>query len=307
MKKRGNKLGFWFFETVLKKGGLRPAYAFLYPVCLYYLFFDPSARRGAVAYVARQFPAPGRKQRCRLSLIPIFRKIRQLERVYLLFVSQGKNLIDRYVYAANPSVFHLEECGFEKLDALRADSKQGFVLLTAHTGNWQIAMTVLDRFDRTVHLLMRPEDNSAVQESLQIQNENGKIKIISVDGPMGGLVEAMQALEKGDVVSIMGDRAYGARSVPVDFIGAPAQFPCAAYLMAASAQCPVVTLLSSKADTYKYEVEISDCFTPKWERGKSKNSQLQAWTQRFATILDRYLKTRPFQCFLFHNIWESTS
>jgi len=30
MKKRGNRLGFLFFKAVLKTGGLRPAYGFLY-------------------------------------------------------------------------------------------------------------------------------------------------------------------------------------------------------------------------------------------------------------------------------------
>ncbi len=291
MRKRGNKLGFLFFETVVKKGGLRPAYAFLYLVCLHYLLFDPLARRGAMAYIQRRFPSLG--------------KIKQLGRVYQLFVSQGKNLIDRYVHTADPSVFELHKQGFDKLDEL--DPERGFVLLTAHTGNWQMAMTVLERLGRTVHLLMRPEDNSAVQESLRVQEENEQVKIISVDGPMGGMVETMQALERGDVVSIMGDRHYGSRAVPVAFMGEQALFPCAAFMIAASAKCPVVTLLSSKADTYKYEVEIADCFTPKWERGRSKDQQLQMWTQRFANVLERYLKTRSLQCFLFYDIWESES
>ena len=197
-------------------------------------------------------------------------------------MSQGKNLIDLYAHTVDASLFNLEECGFEKLEAVLSNSTQGFVLLTAHTGNWQIAMTVLKRFNRTVHLLMLPEENEAVEESLQIQGASGDIKIISVKGPMGGMVETMKALERGDIVSIMGDRAYGARSVPVDFIGAAAQFPCAAFMIAASARCPVVTLLSSKSDTKTYEVNIADVFEPTWDRKKEKEAQLQQWTQRFA-------------------------
>lgn len=289
MKKRGNRLGFRFFETVLKTGGLRPAYAFLYLVCLHYLLFDPSARRSATACISRQFPNHG--------------KLRRLARVYLLFVSQGKSLIDRYVHSVNSSVFALQKKGFEKLDSIRLE--QGFVLLTAHVGNWQIAMTALRRMGRTVHLLMRPEDNPAVQESLRVQEENERVKIISVAGPMGGLVEAMQVLERGDVVSIMGDRHYGSRAVPVDFIGARAQFPCAAFLIAASARCPVVTLLSSKSGTRTYQVDLADVFEPQWAHGESKDAQLQRWTQRFASILEAYLEPRPLQCFLFHDIWES--
>lgn len=291
MKKRGNKLGFWFFETVLKTSGLRPAYGFLYLVCLHYLLFDPSARRGAMATIRHQFPNVG--------------KCKQLSLVYRLFISQGKNLIDRCVHSAKPTLFDLQQCGFEKLDAL--DPNRGFVLLTAHIGSWQVAMTALERQGRMIHLLMRPEENPAVQKSLRVQEENERVKIISVDGPMGGMVEAMQALEKGDVVSIMGDRHYGSRAVSVEFIGERARFPCAAFLMAASAHCPVITLLSSKTDLYTYHVELADCFAPKWDRSRPKEEQLQQWTQRFATVLESYLKECPLQCFLFHDIWESAS
>jgi len=289
MKKRGNRPGFLFFKTVLKTGGLRPAYGFLYFVCLHYLFFDPSARRGAKAYIRRRFPDAG--------------ALKCLGLVYRLFISQGKNLIDHYVHAADATVFDLQERGFEKLDEL--DPKQGFVLLTAHTGNWQVAMTALECLGRTVHLLMRPEDNPAVQESLHIQHVNEKLKIIPVDIYMGGLVETMQALEKGDIISVMGDRHYGHRAVPVEFLGETAQFPCAAFMLAAAARCPVVTLLSSKAGTRVYHVDIADCFTPQWKRGEPKEKQLQQWTQRFAAVLEDYLKERPLQCFLFHDIWET--
>lgn len=293
MKKRGNRFGFWFFETVLKKSGLRPAYGFLYLVCIHYLLFDSEARSGGLAYIQRQVPTVG--------------KFKQLQLVYFLFVSQGKNLLDRYVHSANDSIFTLKECGFEPLDELLKNPKQGFVLLTAHTGNWQIAMTVLKRFNRTVNLLMLPEENAAVEESLNIQGETGEVKIISVKGPMGGMVETMQALERGEIVSIMGDRSYGARSVSVDFIGDSAQFPCAAFMIAATARCPVVTLLSSKAETKTYHVDIADIFEPQWDRKVAKDIQLQQWTQRFATILENYLKKRPNQCFLFHDIWEKSS
>ena len=303
-KKRGNRFGFWFFETVLKTSGLRPAYGFLYLVCLHYLLFDPSARRGAMATIRHAFPKVGSRLSLHPFFLPGFGTIQQLWKAYLLFVSQGKNLVDRCVHSANPTLFDLQQIGFETLDAL--DPNKGFVLLTAHTGNWQVAMTALQQQGRTIHLLMRPEDNPAVQKSLRVQEENERVKIISVEGPMGGMVEAMQALERGDVVSIMGDRHYGSRSVPVEFMGELAQFPCAAFLLAASSHCPVLTLLSSKTDLYTYQVEVADHFMPEWDRRRPKEEQLQEWTQRFASVLESYLKECPLQCFLFHDIWEST-
>ncbi len=291
MKKRGNRLGFRFFETVLKTSGLRSAYSFLYIVCLHYLLFDPSARRAADAYLRRRFPTLG--------------SLRRLGMTYRLFISQGKNLIDRYAHTVNASLFTIQTAGFDTLEKL--DPETGFVLLTAHVGNWQIALTSLRKMNRTVYLLMRPEDNPAVQQSLRIQEENDRIRILSVDGPMGGMVEAMQALGRGDVVAIMGDRPYGARSVPVRFLGDRARFPCAAFLLAAGARCPVVTLLSSKTGTHTYQVDIADCFTPQWTPGEAKEKQIEPWAQRFAGVLQTFLDKHPLECFLFHDIWETPS
>ena len=80
-RKRGNRLGFWFFKTSLRAFGLRGAYGLLYVVCLYYLAFDRPAVRGAMAYIRRRFPGAGAARRLLL--------------VYRLFINQGKNLIDR--------------------------------------------------------------------------------------------------------------------------------------------------------------------------------------------------------------------
>lgn len=293
MKKRGNRLGFLFFEMVVRTSGLKAAYSFLYPVCLHYYLFDREARTAAMAYVRRRYPEAST---CRKHML-----------VYRLFVSQGRCLIDRYVYRANPSVFDVKLHGFSTVDELLSDPSKGFVLETAHVGNWQLAMNSLSRWNRRVHLLMLPEHNEAVRKSLGIQNSDDTIQIISVADGMDGMIRAMKALENGDVVSIMGDRHYGARSVPVDFLDSQAWFPCSAYWLAASAGCPVVTLLSAKLENRSYAVEIADVFTPVWNRDVPRNEMLKQWTQRFACCLADYLQKHPLQCFLFHDVWRECS
>ncbi len=290
VRNRGNRLGFLFFETVLRTGGLRPAYAFLYLVCVYYLLFDPTAVRSALAYTQRRFPKAGR--------------IRRLWLAYLLFVSQGRCLIDRYCHTYGGVTFDIKLNGFDKLDALLASGSQGFVLLTAHVGNWQIAMTALQRMKRPVHLLMRPEDNPAVRDSLRVQQVGESVSIISVDAPMGGIVEAMNAIARGDIVSIMGDRHYGHRAVSIDFLGQQASFPCAPFVMAAAARCPVVVMLSAKTGEKTYVVEVCDVFHAKSQREAGRGRAHQHNAQRFANQLENWLVRYPMQCFLFHDIWS---
>jgi len=289
-KRRGNRLGFWFFKVLLKLLGLPGAYALLYFVCLHYLIFDQSAVSNALSYIRRRFPDNG------------FFKNR-LE-VYRLFISQGKQLIDRAAVLSNKNLFDIQLKGYAQLKRLLEDKNSGFVLLTAHLGNWQIALTTLKEMAKPVYLIMRPEDNAAVKDSLNIDAEDSFIKNISPEGYLGGVVEAMQVLKEGNIVSIMGDRKYGFEALEISFLKDKAYFPFGAFSLAASSNCPVVVLLSAKLANNKYIVDVSHILYPRYNSNKDKREQLKTYVQEFANILDDYVAEYPYQCFLFHDVWN---
>ncbi|MFH0917705.1 MAG: lysophospholipid acyltransferase family protein [Candidatus Omnitrophota bacterium] len=289
-RRRGNRLGFWFFRVLLKFLGLPGAYALLYLVCLHYLIFDQRAVSNALSYIRRRFPTAN------------FWKLRW--GVYRLFISQGKQLIDRAAILSGKNLFDIQLKGFQQLSSLLADKGKGFVLLTAHVGNWQIALTTLKKMAKPVYLVMRPEDNAAVKESLNIDAQDSFIKIISPDGYLGGVVEAMQVLKEGNIVSIMGDRKYGFEALETSFLKNQAYFPFGAFSLAASSNCPVVVLLSAKLGGNKYIVDVSHIIYPRYNSGKDKRQQLKIYVQEFADILNEYVGQYPYQCFLFHDVWN---
>jgi predicted LPLAT superfamily acyltransferase len=290
-RKRGNRLGFWFFGAAARLFGLGGAYGFLYFVGLYYLIVDRGLVVETLAYVRRRFPHHG--------------TLRRLFDVYLLFVNQGKNLIDRFALAAGYSGFILDIKGFDELKALYSQGSKGFILLTAHVGNWQAAMPALDGIGRTVHLMMRPEDNAAVKKALNIDSETEKVKIISTDDSLGGVIEAIKALDKGDLVSIMGDRTYGYSAACASFLGDTVSFPHGAFTLAAAVQCPVVVLLSAKVATKKYVVDVTHIIPPPTGRRGKKEAAIQASVQTFANVLEEYVREHPYQWFVFRDIWKS--
>ncbi|MCD4777974.1 MAG: lysophospholipid acyltransferase family protein, partial [Desulfobacterales bacterium] len=283
-RKRGNKFGFWFFKALLKLFGLRKTYGFLYIVCLYYLVVDRTAVSAALSYINKRFPDCG--------------YLIRLLHVYRLFISQGKQLIDRYASVAEHTRFDIQLNGYNELIALLRNNKQGIILLTSHTGSWQIALTALKKIGRTVYLLMRPEDNIAVRSSLNIDREHDDIKIISPEQYLGGIVEIMDVLKKGHIVSIMGDRKYGAKSVEVAFLGEKAWFPFSGFAVAAAVESPVVVLLSNKVSSHKYIVDVSNVIYPRYDRKYNKQQQLHQWVQNYVEIIEAFVKKYPYQCFL---------
>lgn len=290
VKKRGNTLGFWFFRLSLRIFGLSGAYGLLYPVCLYYLIFDRTAVSVSMAYIKRRFKTYNRFQRIRS--------------VYRLFINQGKNLIDRYYVVSGLGQFDIELRGYDRIENLLTNSQKGVILLTAHVGNWQVTMTALERSGKTVYLLKSPEENIAVRDSLNINSESEKVRIISPENFLGGVIEIMKAINQGDIVSIMGDRSYGRDTVKVHFMGERAYFPHSAFTIAAAANCPVIILLSAKVATKKYLVDASHVIEPRYSSKDKKQDELKDYVQEFARILEDYTVKYPFQWFIFHDIWE---
>lgn len=290
--KRGNRLGFWFFRTAARFSGLRGAYGLLYPVCLYYLLFDRAAVAGGMAYVRRRFPDAG--------------GLRRLGSVYRLFIEQGKSLVDRFAMVSGArDLFAIDIEGYDAVKKALQKSGKGIILLTAHVGNWQVAMTALERFGRTVHLLMRPEDNAAVREALGIDQERGTVRILSSEGDLGGVLEAVKAVSSGDIVSIMGDRAYGYRTVTARLFGEPVRFPFGAFSIASAAGCPVVVLLSAKTAPRRYLVDVSQVIEPPAGAGRgAKLAALRECVEQFAGGLERYARRHPYQWFVFSDLWE---
>ena len=290
VKKRGNKLGFWFFKAFLKTFGLSGAYGLLYPVCLYYLIHDHTSVSAGMAYIKKRFKTNN-----------IFQRICC---VYKLFINQGKNLIDRYYVISGQGEFDIEIYGYDRIKNLLDNSQKGIILLTAHVGNWQVTMTVLKRLERTVYLLMAPEDNIAVKNTLDVDEEKGRVKIISSENFLSGVIEIINVINQGSLVSIMGDRSDGYDCKEVNFLGEKANFPYGVFSIAAAVQCPVVILLSAKTSTKKYFVDVSHVIYPRYSSKNKKHEEITVWVQEFARTLEDYTAKHPFQWFVFRNLWK---
>lgn len=289
-RRRGNRLGFWFFRTATRLTGLSGAYGLLYLVCLYYLLVDRALVAESLPYIKRRFPEKGRSG--------------QLLQLYLLFVSQGKTLVDRFAIAAGYRGIEIDIRGYEAVRELIAASDKGLIILTAHIGSWQVAMSALQRFDRNVHVMMRPEDNAAVKAALNLDQESERVRVILTSGALGGVIEALKAIDSGELVTIMGDRPYDFPALRVPFLGGEVSFPYGAFTLAAAAKCPLVVLLSAKTATNRYLVDVSHVIPPPSGQRVRNSNELASGVERYAAILEAYVQEYPLQWFVFRDIWK---
>ncbi|MDH3359423.1 MAG: lysophospholipid acyltransferase family protein [Desulfobulbaceae bacterium] len=291
LKKRLEAIGHGFFYLTMHFLGQLGAYVLLVPVVTVYVLFGRGIHRATAPYLSRRFPAHGRVDRW-------FDTLRNI-------ISFGQVLVDRGWLGMKAGSLEGEFDGYDRLLDLIKQGK-GVVLLTAHVGNWQSALAKLDNLPARVHALMK-YDQAAVAKhyfDLDERRSGPPFEIINIDGPFGGMIEATAALQRGEVVTIMGDRLTKGSSVTVDFLGSPMRFPDTAYALASMVDAPVVVVLAAKTGRKTYKLRIWDVFTPGFEDRSKRGEMLTAHAKKFAEILEKYLRQYPYQWYNFFDFWR---
>ncbi len=272
---RGNRFGFAFFDFLISLG-VGHAYAFANIVALHYLLFDRKAAARTAAYLKRRFPNEG--------------GLKRAWRIQRIFANAGRVLVDLRCAERDPSSVKME-CDADHIRRLLSQGK-GVLMLTAHVGNWQAMMRAFPNLGADVAVVMRPEDNPAVEEWLGVERGAGKVKMINPDQGAEAALEIMRWLTKGGVVAIMADKPLeGGRTLERDCFGAPCPFPEGPFLIAAAAEAPVVFTVPKRGGGQKYILQISELDIDETLSGTKVRRD--AFLDVYAKALERFLEENP--------------
>lgn len=282
-----------FFYRLIRCGGRGAAYGFLRIVAVWYTLCRPGERRKTRPYLDRRFPGRGGTGRLLDS--------------YRMIVSLGEALIDRAVVGIlGPARLAVELQGREELLRLLTEGR-GLLIVQAHVGGWQVAMSALGCLDRPVQMLMRREDGDVDRHWHEHAGLPRPYGIIDPGGYLGGTLEMLAALKRGEVVCVMGDRVFGSgrNTLPVDFLGGRAPFPYSPYKVAAAAGCPVAVLFSAKTGPKSYRLELAAVIRVAGGTGRPAEAYRDD-VEQFVRALERYTREHPWQFFNFYDMWNCT-
>ena len=187
------------------------------------------------------------------------------------------------------------EEGAEHFDAVLG-AGGGFIVLTAHVGNWELAgRTLATRgAGRPVHIVMAPEADPAVE--ILLRDHAAPVRFVTLRTPADA-VPLVAALRRGEIVGMQGDRALGHRGdVALDFFGAPARFPLGPFLLARAAGVPVVPAFCLLRPDRRYSVRVGA--PRRVERGAEEDA-LRRWVDGLAAVV----ACAPTQWFNFVDTW----
>lgn len=220
--------------------------------------------------------------------------------VYANHFRFGQIILDRFgVYAGKKYHFFTE--GQELMDELETHP-EGFLLLSSHVGNYEIAGYSLKPKRKKFNALVYGGETATVMENRQRIFAQNHMSMILVKDDLSHLFALNAALDNGEMVSMPADRIFGSqKNVECQFFDAKAKFPLGAFAMAVQKEVPVLAVFVMKEGMKRYHAYVQEIVC---DRQAGKREQMVQLAQSFAEHLEAIVHRYPTQWFNFFDFWE---
>lgn len=288
-REAGGWLAIWLIRAIARHGGRRLARLFLYPITLYFLLRRGAERRASRAYLARVLGRPATLGDVARHLHTFSTTI--LDRVFLL--------------GENTRRFDVTVTGLDGLHA-QLDQGRGVLLFGSHLGSFEVLRVLArQRPDYTLRVVLDKAHSPAMTQLLDALNP--EIAATVIDGSQDGpsiMLAIQEAAEQRALIALLVDRTQpGEPAVDAPFLGAPAEFPTAPWLIAAVLKVPVSLAFGLYRGGNRYDL-VFEAFSdgvqiPRRERAVA----VPALIRRYAARLEHYARSAPYNWFNFYDFW----
>ena len=185
---------------------------------------------------------------------------------------------------------HLENMHY--LDEALAKGR-GAITLSAHLGNWELGGVVIGILGYPFWVVALPHKYKKVDNFFNFQRESKGVKVI----PLGKAArQCLAALNKNEIVALVGDRDFTANGIMVNFFGKPTLLPEGPATFAIKTGASIVPgFMIRNAD---------DSFTLRMEKPLERGESLLELLKRYNVIIEDYIRKYPEQWYMFRRFWR---
>jgi lauroyl/myristoyl acyltransferase len=210
---------------------------------IFFYFFAAPARRAILSNLRVVLPGSAR--------------LTNYARAWLTLYNFACTIADAADHKLAQTEFAYAVEGAEFLDQLAA--APGAILLTAHMGNYDLGAAVFaQRFRREIHMVRAPESDEQTAQHLDQSIERaagGAVKVAYNTAGMALPFELLNALRRGEIVSIQGDRVVGNVSArETQLFGQLVRLPEGPFVLAFVAEAPIFPLFIVRTSYHRYKI-----------------------------------------------------
>ena len=260
----------------------------LHGIALYFFLFAPGARRQSRRYLRRSL---GREPRAADRYRHVLNFATTIhDRVYLINGQYDKFLIT-----------------IQGEDLMRAQVAEGrgAFLMGAHMGSFEIIGSIgRQQPGLQVSMAMYEDNARKINAILAAINPRAKHDIISL-GHLDAMLRIAERLDHGAFVGMLGDRTLGNEAVhEVTILGERAYLPVGPLRAAALLRRSVIFMLGLYRGGNRYHVVFETIADFSQATASSRDAAVCAAVERYASLLDKYCRSEPYNWFNFFDFWR---
>ena len=211
----------------------------------------------------------------------------------------GQVVIDKFAMYAGKK-FNVEIENYNEFLDLAAQ-QDGFVQLSAHIGNYEIAGYTLVAESKRFNALVFAGEKASVMQNRDKLFSGTNISMIAIRPDMSHLFEIDKALANGETVSMPADRINGSpKYIEHDFLGAKAKFPLGPFSVATMRSLNVLAVNVMKTSLRSYMIYVTPLH---YDKTTTRKEQIQQLSKAYVAELEKRVRQYPAQWYNYFEFW----
>lgn len=219
---------------------------------------------------------------------------------YCNFCDFAQVVIDRFAMYAGKR-FTITIDGYDHFLTL-SQQPEGFVQLSSHIGNYELAGYSLTATDKPLNALVFAGEKESVMQNRSRMFQGNNIRMIPVQADMSHLFTLNSALASGQILSMPADRVFGSQKhFAISFLGEEARFPQGPFIMAAVRRAPMLFVAVMKTGAKRYSITVRRL--PQPAEALPSGEYARHMATAYVQLLEQTVRQHPTQWYNYFDFW----